>query len=169
MNPMYATGEDAQQMAVISWAGWMINVYPELNLLHHCPNGGSRHKAEAVKLKQIGVKPGMPDLCLPVPRGKYAGLYIEMKCGDNKLQETQKEKLTALARHGHYCTVCYSSREAIEVLEEYLNLNESPLYDWSASICGDTMQFPNLCIRKNGEAAPMPEPENKNGGQNNGY
>lgn len=168
MNPMYATGEDAEQMAVISWAGWMINIYPELELLHHCPNGGSRHKAEAVKLKQIGVKPGMPDLCLPVPKGKYAGLYIEMKCGSNKLQETQKEKLAALARYGHYCTVCYSSREAIEVLEEYLGLNE-PYHDVRGTRRGDTMQLPNLSIRKNGEAAPMPEPENRKGGQNYGY
>lgn len=151
MNPRYATGEDAEQMTVVWWAGGMADVYPELVLLHHCPNGGSRNKAEAIKMKQIGVKPGIPDLCLPVPKGKYAGLYIEMKCGDNKLQDTQKKMLTLLAENGHYCTVCYSSQEAIAVLEEYLNLREP-----RNGLEGDAMQVPNLHIRKNNEIMPIP-------------
>ena len=54
-------------MSVMDWARWNQNVHPELELLYHCPNGGSRNKAEAVKLKQMGVKAGIPDLCLPVP------------------------------------------------------------------------------------------------------
>ena len=32
----------------------------------------------------MGVKAGVPDLCLPVPMNGYAGLYIEMKYGSNK-------------------------------------------------------------------------------------
>lgn len=49
-------------MSVMDWARWNQNAHPELELLHHCPNGGSRNKAEAVKLKQMGVKAGIPDL-----------------------------------------------------------------------------------------------------------
>ena len=33
------------------------------------PNGGSRHPAEAARLKAQGVKAGVPDLCIPVARG----------------------------------------------------------------------------------------------------
>ena len=78
VNRRYARrSEDTEQMSVMDWARWNQNAHPELELLHHCPNGGSRNKAEAVKLKQMGVKAGIPDLCLPVPMGMYNGLYIE--------------------------------------------------------------------------------------------
>ena len=43
-------------MSVMDWARWNQNAHPELELLHHCPNGVSRNKAEAVKMKQMGVK-----------------------------------------------------------------------------------------------------------------
>lgn len=76
--------EATEQQAVIRWAGYMSGRYPELELLYHIPNGGSRNKIEAANLKQQGVKSGVPDLCLPVGKGKYNGLYIEMKFGRNK-------------------------------------------------------------------------------------
>ena len=66
--------EAAEQEAVIAWCGWMEKQHPELKLLFHIPNGGSRNKAEAANLKAQGVKPGVPDLCLPVARCGYHGL-----------------------------------------------------------------------------------------------
>ena len=78
-------------MSVMDWARWNQNAHPELELLHHCPNGGSRNKAEAVKLKQMGVKVGIPDLCLPVPMGMYNGLYIEMKYDTRKTGRQPEE------------------------------------------------------------------------------
>ena len=58
-----------------------------------------------MKLKQMGVKAGVSDLCLPYPKGKYCGLYIEMKYGQGRHQESQKEFLKDMAEAGHY--VCY--------------------------------------------------------------
>lgn len=113
VNRRYARrSEDTEQMSVMDWARWNQNAHPELELLHHCPNGGSRNKAEAVKLKQMGVKAGIPDLCLPVPMGMYNGLYIEMKYDTGRLEDSQKKMLKALAAAGHYCTVCYGAGEA---------------------------------------------------------
>lgn len=69
MNLRYAKrSEDTEQINVTSWAAWNERQYPELKWLHHIPNGGSRNKAEAVKLKQMGVKAGVSDLCLPYPK-----------------------------------------------------------------------------------------------------
>ena len=57
MNLRYALrSEDTEQINAASWAAWNERQYPELKWLHHIPNGGSRNKAEAVKLKQMGVK-----------------------------------------------------------------------------------------------------------------
>lgn len=116
--------EDTEQINVISWANWNQNRHPELKWLHHVPNGGSRNKMEAVKLKQMGVKAGVSDLCLPYPKGIYCGLYIEMKYGNNRQQDTQKEFLADMAEAGHFVATCYSAEEAIKVIEEYLKLDK---------------------------------------------
>ena len=73
--------EAQHQSALIKWSQLpQIRArYPELKLLHHIPNGGRRDPIEAKHLKAQGVKPGVPDLCLPVARGNFHGLYIEMK------------------------------------------------------------------------------------------
>ena len=71
--------EATEQEKLISWTQYQYNEYPELKLIFHIPNGGSRNTLEAANLKRQGVKAGVPDLCLPVARQNYHGLYIEMK------------------------------------------------------------------------------------------
>jgi hypothetical protein len=114
--------EDTEQIAVVYWAIYNTAQYPELKWLHHVPNGGRRNKQEAVKLKQMGVKAGVSDLCLPYPKGKYCGLYIEMKYGQGRHQESQKEFLKDMAEAGHYVATCYTAEDAIQVLTEYCSL-----------------------------------------------
>ena len=116
--------EDNEQRNVIDWALWHQKIYPELKWLYHCPNGGSRNAIEAAKFKRLGVKPGVADLHLPYPKGKYPGLFIEMKYGKNRLQDTQKEFLNDMEAAGHFVCTCYDCNKAIQVLEEYLKLPE---------------------------------------------
>ena len=71
--------EDAEQEIVIQWVRMNEGKWPELKLLHHIPNGGSRNKREAARLKRMGVLAGVSDLHLPVSKGGYNSLYIEMK------------------------------------------------------------------------------------------
>lgn len=78
-KPSVCPTEDIEQAEVIRWANEHESRYPVLSLLFHVPNGGNRHKATAVKLKAQGVRKGVPDLCLPVPRNDFHGLWIEMK------------------------------------------------------------------------------------------
>lgn len=70
----------------------------------------------------MGVKAGVSDLCLPYPHGKYHGLYIEMKYGAGRKQDSQKIFLKDMAEAGHFVCTCYSAEEAVWVLEEYLKL-----------------------------------------------
>ena len=114
--------EDTEQINVMEWARWNVNKYPELKWLHHIPNGGSRNKREAVKLKQMGVKAGVSDICLPYPKGIYCGLYIEMKFGSNRKTEEQKAFLQDMEEAGHFVVTCYSAEDAVRVIEEYLTL-----------------------------------------------
>lgn len=147
--------EDTEQINVIQWARWQQERHPELKLLHHCPNGGSRNKAEAVKLKQMGVVAGIPDLHLPVPKGIYSGLYIELKCDRGTLQESQKEVLRELAEVGNYCAVCYGAEEAIKIIEEYIALEPVEVEKGE-----DEMENPNLSIYKDGQVKQLVKRKN---------
>lgn len=84
--------EAQHQAYVIKWSQQpsIRRQWPELALLHHIPNGGTRDAVEAKHLKQQGVKSGVPDLCLPVPRGQYHGLYIEMKTESGHTSDEQE-------------------------------------------------------------------------------
>lgn len=113
--------EETEQIYVMQWAAWNERYHPELKWLHHIPNGGKRVKKEAEKLKQMGVKAGVSDLCLPYPRSGYCGLYIEMKYGKGRQQQTQKEFLRDMALAGHYVATCYAAQDAIDVILRYLN------------------------------------------------
>lgn len=96
--------------------------YPELKLLYHIPNEGKRSKATGARLKQLGLKSGVPDVCLPTAHGGYIGLYIEMKIKPNKPTENQQEWLRELRGAGHFTAVCYSFEQAQRLIEEYLSL-----------------------------------------------
>ncbi len=112
--------ESQEQTFLFQWANLARCEHPELELLHHIPNGGKRNAREAAALKRQGVKAGVPDICLPVPRGKYHGLYIELKVGNNKTSAYQNEWIEKLKEQNYYVVVCYGWRVAQEVIESYL-------------------------------------------------
>lgn len=115
--------EHAEQKALITWANLQAGKHPELHLLYAIPNGGARSQATAGKLKAEGVKSGVPDLCLPAPRGNYHGLYIEMKRAQgSKTSATQKWWHIMLIALGHHVVICKSSEAARTALLEYLAL-----------------------------------------------
>jgi len=84
------------------------------------PNGGSRHLLEAVKLKRSGVRAGVPDLCIPLVRKGYNGLYIEMKRKGGKLRIEQKDWLELLNNNGYLAKACWGFDEAKELIEKYI-------------------------------------------------
>lgn len=120
-------GSEAQhQAAVIKWSQQPLirAKWPELALLHHIPNGGSRDAVEGKHLKQQGVKRGVPDLCLPVPRGQYHGLYIEMKTETGSTSREQDWWGEHLLEQGYMWEVCHGWKSAVRVLEWYLSLKK---------------------------------------------
>lgn len=92
----------------------------ELKWFFAIPNGGSRNLIEAVSLKAQGVKSGVPDMFLPLASCGYHGLFIELKVGENKVSENQKEFINDISKNGFLCVVCYGADETIEIIEKYL-------------------------------------------------
>ena len=125
--------EDGEQLAVMQWCALHYNKYPELKWLHHSPNGGFRNQREAAKFKALGVKPGFHDLILLVRKGPYIGLSIEMKSlkvkGHKNGGATDEQILWAnhLIGQGFYVRLCHGWQSAVQVIEEYLNVSNSPI------------------------------------------
>ena len=85
----------------------------------HIPNGGYRNKAEAAHLKAQGVRPGVPDLCVPVARYGYHGLYIEMKAKKNGRVSAYQQRWLALLRENGYCAYVFNGADAaIKLLDQ---------------------------------------------------
>jgi len=115
--------ESQEQQAVFEWAKYSRIQYPELDLLYHIPNGGHRGKAAAGQFKAEGVKSGVPDICLPVARGNFHGLYIEMKRERGSFtSENQKQWLKRLLEQGYFAVVCKGWHEAVKVITKYLEI-----------------------------------------------
>lgn len=114
--------EHDEQVVVIEWAALNGYRWPHLCWLHAVPNGGGRSKAEAGRLKAEGVKPGVQDLILSVPRGKYHGLKIEMKAVGGTEKPDQKVWREGMNALGYRAVVCTGATEAIRELESYLSL-----------------------------------------------
>lgn len=112
--------EEHDQITVMHWARVQQGTMPELKLLYHVPNEGKRTASAGGRLKAAGMRAGVPDLCLPVPRGGYHGLYIEMKYGKNKPTQAQNEWLDALREQGYFTAVCYGFYETVNTIRQYL-------------------------------------------------
>jgi hypothetical protein len=120
--------EDAHQRALMAMASTHVTKYPELKWFHAIPNGGSRGdsaKSAMIRggaLRASGVKAGVSDTFLPVKRGPWSGLYIEMK-KPGKIKSTskeQKEFIDFVRSQDYAAMVCDNWQDAWNAVVRYL-------------------------------------------------
>lgn len=124
------SGEELAQKAVIEWGRWMRiprarDIEPGARVtdyLFAIPNGGSRNRAEAARMKAGGIKAGVWDLMLPVARNGYHGLWVEMKHGKNGLTDKQTEWGDRMRLAGYKTVKAWSARQAQEAIADYLGI-----------------------------------------------
>ncbi len=118
--------EHEHQVSLFGWADLNTDTHPELSMLFAVPNfSGRRGKSTArhgARLKAEGRKSGVPDIILPVPRGDFAGLYIELKAPGRYPTPDQKRWLAALSDHGNLAVVCVGWESARDQILAYLRL-----------------------------------------------
>jgi len=114
--------EHDEQVALFDWADAMQGEHPELCMMFAIPNGGARHPAVAAQLKAEGVKAGVPDVFLACARGRWHGLFVELKRADrsNHATSAQRAWMEMLRRYGYSACVCYGAQEAISTIMAYL-------------------------------------------------
>lgn len=89
-------------------------------LVFAVPSGGSRHKLEAINLKRQGVKSGISDVILLIPKKGFASLCIEFKTEKGKQSDEQKEFQRQAEMCGNKYVIVRSVGSAIETVKEYL-------------------------------------------------
>ena len=120
--------EHAHQVALMCACALAIHEHSELALLFAIPNGGDRSPIVAGRLKAEGVKPGVSDLFLPVAKGAYHGLFLELKVPIRKstknggMSDKQVEFCNDVSLQGYACFCVWGWEHAFRVLTNYLNL-----------------------------------------------
>lgn len=122
--------EEIEQAKVIRWSHKVSvrELMPALRWLHHSPNGGKRTPLVGAQMKALGVKPGFPDLILPVRTYVSTGLIIEMKSETGRASPEQREWLAHFEAEGWQTRIARSAQEARLILCQYLGIpsNDAP-------------------------------------------
>lgn len=114
--------ETREQMAVIRWwkLAWEDLGAPNESFLFHVPNGGRRSSREAGIFEKLGVRPGIPDLILLVPRRGFAGMLLEMKGPKGQRSPEQDDFLGLALTSGYLAVTGWSAEEAIALIADYM-------------------------------------------------
>lgn len=112
------------QSSIVRWA--VLNTRSEwrLALLYAIPNGGKRSPVTARRLKDEGVKAGVPDLCLACAGTLGHALYLEVKTKKNYPTAAQKFWIEKLQRAGNGVVIVRSLDEAVNAIATHLNRND---------------------------------------------
>lgn len=90
------------------------------DLLYAIPNDGKRSIITGAKFKRRGLRPGMPDICLPYPSNVYHALYIELKTKTGKPTPAQLDCIAKLNRAGNLAVIAYGWEHAWQIITDYL-------------------------------------------------
>ena len=74
--------EGSEREHAAAFQDWLAVAWRTLGdpfLCFHIPNGGERPGRTGAQLKREGTLAGVPDYLVPIPRGPFASLYIELK------------------------------------------------------------------------------------------
>jgi hypothetical protein len=123
--------EEAHQIALFARVAIAVAEQPakyqKLKWLYHVPNGGSRGSSLAERsrnggrMRALGAKSGVADICLPVACQGQHGLYIEMKnTKGGVLSPEQKDFMAFVRAEGYAFAVCTTWQEAWELIDNYL-------------------------------------------------
>ena len=119
---MRRMSESEHQQEFIRWCKLHKTILPDLAHLYAIPNGAATTENNRSRLVAEGLKQGVSDLHLPVPKGPYHGLWLEMKTSKGIVTPEQARWIRAMRSLGHAALVVRSWADATAVIERYLAL-----------------------------------------------
>lgn len=117
--------QKAETLAQIEIFDW-IRTQPRIaKVAFHVPNEGRRSFYYGKILKEMGMKRGVSDICIPIARPGYHGLFIELKAKNkrgkyNTATENQMRFIRDMQFEGYYACICNGAAEAIDKIKWYI-------------------------------------------------
>lgn len=124
------------QCALIAWCEKHKERIPDLGFIFASNNGIRVSIGVAVKMKKAGMKKGVPDLFLPIPRHGFSGFFIEMKVKGGSFGTEQADWFDRLQEKGYRTSVYYSWWDAAAAILSYLDLEA-----YRDELIGDPAQY----------------------------
>ena len=103
--------EESIQVACVKWFRLQ---YPNL-VIFAVPNGGSRNLYEAKNMKESGTLAGVADLVIVGNGGRV--LFVEMKAGKNKQDDSQVLFQNKVEKLGHKYIICRSREQFMKEVD----------------------------------------------------
>lgn len=120
--------EAIQQRAYFEWVDTvLIRDYAGAQWIHAIPNGERRDARTGALLKAMGVRAGILDIDVPIPRTPFAGLKIEMKSGKGRISDAQERYLAHCRSVGYLTEICRTWVEAARATCRYLGVPDRGL------------------------------------------
>jgi hypothetical protein len=114
--------ERDHQTAFFTWLRISEPQFPLLSRFFATAHFGSDAQDIAPETRYSGVRGGVPETFLPVPRGGRHGLWIEFKAGKKTLTSEQSEWKLFLEHEGYQVHVVHDWIEAACVTLMYLGI-----------------------------------------------
>jgi hypothetical protein len=123
-KPQRSQHEFEHQAALFSWARnpAVLRSLPGIALLEGSMNGVQLSKVQASKAKAAGMLAGAHDVRLPVPRGRWIGLSIELKYSKGRPSADQLRIGGLLEAEGWKVAYHWDWEDARAEIIAYLNL-----------------------------------------------
>src|SRR5262245_11414329 len=116
-RPRPLVSERSETIALCQRARYHQHRYPELSLLFAIKNEASYRRRD---LLAQGIRAGVPDLMLPVARGSFHGLFIEMKVGRGRPSPEQLRFARLVGAQGYQVSFCWGQEQGWVALLSYL-------------------------------------------------
>lgn len=89
------------------------------NGLRIAGNAAARGRRMA-RAKREGLRPGVSDLFIGYPMGRYHGLFLELKAAKGVTSDDQGDFLSMMRETGYCCLVVKGYKQAVEIIEAYM-------------------------------------------------
>jgi hypothetical protein len=111
-----AISESTIHKTVMEWVRLHDDIAP---FVMHFPNEGKRSTRYGMFLKALGMRAGVSDLFIAMPRHIYHGAWIEIKTTQGIISAAQSSFLADMTRQDYYATVCRNVDDCINTIDWY--------------------------------------------------
>lgn len=110
----------------INLMAWLNFKYPDVaEDTIHIANQRACSIQQGKLLKRMGVKAGVPDLFIAVPRNGFYGLWLELKEGKGKPSKSQQDFILRMNTRGYMALTAIGLDAAKSIIEAYLENSAS--------------------------------------------